>query len=62
MPTKKIKTQINYYVQSIIAYIKLEWLKQRTNKNHFAMKAQIYLAAQQVAYTELQKLSTPRVA
>jgi len=26
------------------------------------MKAQIYIAAQQAAYTELQKLSTPRAA
>jgi hypothetical protein len=43
---------------SIVAYIKLEWLKQRTNKNHFAMKAQIYLAAQ----TELAVLSKPRTA
>lgn len=61
-PTKKVKTQMSHYVLSIAAYIKLEWLKQRTNKNHFAMKAQIYLAAQQAAYMELQKLSTPRAA
>jgi hypothetical protein len=61
-PTKTIKTQTNHYVLSIVAYIKLEFLKQRTNKNHFAMKAQIYLAAQQAAYTELKKLSTPRAA
>jgi hypothetical protein len=61
-PTKTIKTQMNHYVLSIVAYIKLEWLKQRTNKNHFAMKAQIYLAAQQAAYAELKRLSTPRTA
>jgi hypothetical protein len=46
----------------IVAYIKLKFLKQRTKKNHFAMKAQIYLAAQQAAYKELKKLSTPRAA
>ncbi len=40
-PTKTIKTQTNHYVLSIVAYVKLEWLKQRTQKNHFAMKAQI---------------------
>jgi hypothetical protein len=45
---------------SIVAYIKLEWLKQRTHKNHFAMKAQIYLAAQKAAQTELEVLSQPR--
>jgi len=61
-PTKTIKTQTNHYMPSILAYIKLEFLKQRTKKNHFAMKAQIYLAAQQAAYAELQKLSTPRAA
>lgn len=61
-PTKTIKTQTNHYVLSIVAYIKLEWLKQRHKKNHFAMKTQIYLAAQQAAYAELKKLSTPRAA
>lgn len=61
-PTKKIKTQTNHYVLSIVAYVKLEWLKQRTNKNHFAMKAQIYLAAQKAAHAELVALSKPRRA
>ena len=61
-PTKKITTQTNHFVLSIIAYIKLEWLKQRTGKNHFAMKTQIYLAAQQVAYNELKNLSTNNAA
>jgi hypothetical protein len=61
-PTKTIKTQTNHYVLSIIAYVKLEWLKQRTQKNHFAMKAQIYLAAQKAAQAELAILSRPRSA
>jgi hypothetical protein len=47
---------------SIIAYVKLEWLKQRTQKNHFAMKAQIYLATQKAAQAELAILSRPRSA
>ena len=59
-PTKKVETQTNHFVLSIVAYIKLEWLKQRTGKNHFAMKTQIYLAAQQAAYKELKNLSTPK--
>ena len=58
-PTKTTKTQTNHYVLSIVAYVKLEWLKQRTHKNHFAMKAQIYLAAQKAAHTELAVLSRP---
>ena len=61
-PTKKAKTQMNHFVLSIVAYVKLEWLKQRTGKNHFAMKTQIYLAAQQAAYKELKNLSTPKAA
>ncbi len=57
-PTKTIKNQTNHYVLSIVAYIKLKFLKQRTNKNHFAMKAKIYLAAQ----AELAVLLKPRRA
>jgi len=61
-PTKTTKTQTNHYVLSIVAYIKLEWLKQRTNKNHFAMKTQIYLAAQKAAQNELMELTKPKRA
>ena len=61
-PTKTIHTQTNHFILSIVAYAKLEWLKQRTGTNHFAMKAKIYLAAQQAAYDELKKLSTPMAA
>jgi len=61
-PTKNIKTQANHFILSIVAYVKLEWLKQRTGSNHFAMKNKIYLAAQQAAYEELKNLSTPKAA
>ena len=61
-PTKTIKTQTNHFVLSIVAYLKLEFLKQRTKKNHFAMKTQIYLAAQKAAYLELNELMNPRKA
>jgi DDE superfamily endonuclease len=57
-PTKIIKTQLNHFMLSIVAYAKMEWLKQRTGSNHFAMKTKIYLAAQQAAYQELKRLST----
>ena len=36
--------------------------KQRTGSNHFEMKNIIYLAAQQPAYKELKKSSTPNAA
>jgi len=61
-PTKTVKTQSNHFVLSILAYIKMEWLKQRTNQNHFAMKARIYQAALKAAQAELLKLSTPVAA
>lgn len=61
-PTKIIKTQTNHFILSIVAYVKLEWLKQRTGLNHFAMKNKIYLAAQQAAYKELKNLARPKAA
>lgn len=57
-PTKTIKTQMNHFILSIIAYIKMEFVKLRTKKNHFAMKNKIYEAAQKLAYNEFKKLST----
>ncbi len=45
-----------------LAYAKLEWLKERNNINHFAMKTKIYPAALKAAYEELKNLSTPKAA
>lgn len=61
-PTKTIKTQTNHFMLAIIAYVKLEWLKQRTNQNHFALKQRIYQAGLIAARNELLKLSTPSAA
>jgi hypothetical protein len=61
-PTKRIKTQTNHDVLSIVAFLQLENLKKRKNKNHFAMKPQIYLAAQKAARTELAVSSKTRRA
>ena len=61
-PTKTAKTQSNHFVLSILAYVKMEWLKQRTNQNHFAMKARIYQAALKAAHNELLRLSTHKAA
>jgi len=61
-PTKIIKTQSNHLFYPSLAYVKLEGLKQRTNQNHFAMKAKIYQAALKAARNELLKLSTPKAA
>jgi hypothetical protein len=61
-PTKTVKTQSNHFILSILAYVKMEWLKQRTNQNHFAMKARIYQVALKAAHSELLRLSTPKAA
>jgi hypothetical protein len=58
-PTHTVRTQSNHFMLAILAYVKLEWLKQRHSKNHFALKQKIYQAALKGAYTELRKLSTP---
>ena len=61
-PTKKIKTQKNHFILSIVAYIKLEFIKLRPGKNSFSIKSHIYLKTQQAAYAALKKLSTTNAA
>jgi len=58
-PTKTIRTQTNHFMLSILAYVKLEWLKIRNGMNHFAMKTAIYVAALKAARQQLSVLSTP---
>ena len=58
-PTNRVKTQEAHYTASMIAFIKLERLKVRTNKNHYAIKNEIWLKAVKAAWKELDKLSTP---
>ncbi|MCA1841546.1 MAG: transposase [Actinobacteria bacterium] len=55
-PTRTVRTQTNHVVASLLAYVKLEQLRMRTRKNHFAMKAQLYLRAIKSAFQELQQL------
>jgi hypothetical protein len=61
-PTHTIKAQTKHFILSILAYAKLEWLKERYNMNHFAMKTKIYQTALKAAYEELKNLSTPSAA
>jgi len=58
-PTSKIKTQQAHFTASMIAFVKLERLKIRNNKNHYAMKHEIWLVAVKAAWKELDNLSTP---
>ena len=57
-PTKTITTQQAHFTASMIAYLKLERLKIRNQKNHYAMKSQIWLEATKAAWKQLDKLST----
>jgi hypothetical protein len=50
------RTQSNYVFASIYGYIKLELLKYATKRNHFALKAKIYLFSIQTAMTSFQEL------
>ena len=57
-PAHTERTQSNHVFAAILAYVKLEMLKQATNLNHFAMKTKIYMASMitaKAAYQELWK-------
>lgn len=58
-PTKVEQTQQAHFTASMIAYAKFERLKIRHNKNHYAMKNEMFILATRTAWQELFKLSTP---
>ncbi|POZ49685.1 hypothetical protein AADEFJLK_04530 [Methylovulum psychrotolerans] len=55
-PTRTVITQNNHIFMSIYAVFKLECLKIKHKTNHFAMRAKLFIKANQMAYEELQKL------
>ena len=55
-PTKTVRTQSNHVFASLCAFFKFERLRMKTNLNHFALKAKIYLKAGKAALKELQEL------
>lgn len=55
-PVKTIRTQQNHLFASICAFVKLERLKVVEKKNHFALKASLYIKATQAAFKELTLL------
>jgi hypothetical protein len=57
-PTKRVISQANHLFCSLISYCKLELLKIKTATNHFAMKHQLILKANQASYFELLKLQS----
>ena len=57
-PTRTETTQTNHFVAALWAFVKIELLKVQTKKNHYQLKSQLYFAALNVAFLELQKLKT----
>ena len=55
-PTKTLKTQQSHFIASILAYVKMERLKVRNSKNHFALKSLMIINATRAAWITLQKL------
>jgi len=55
-PTRTETTQTNHFVAALWSFVKIELLKVQTNKNHYQLKAQLYLVALQQAFQELRSL------
>jgi hypothetical protein len=55
-PTRTETTQTNHFVAALWSFVKIELLKVQTNKNHYQLKAQLYLAALEHAFIELRSL------
>lgn len=60
-PTQKVQTQTSHFIASIMAFVKLERVQVRKQKNHFALKNLLLIQATKAAYREFQKLSTPQM-
>lgn len=55
-PTRTERTQSNHLFASLCAYVKLESLKLKTTRNHFALKTQLYVSALRSAFDHLHEL------
>ena len=60
-PTRTPTTQTNHFVAALWTFTKLELLKVRTNKNHYALKTHLYLSALQQAFETLCQLEPVRL-
>ena len=57
-PARAIDRQSAHLFASVCAFAKFERLKIKEQKNHFALKGQLYIKALQAAFAELQRLQT----
>lgn len=55
-PASRPSSQIKHILCSLYGYIKLEWMKLTTKKNHFALRSSMYLAALRSSQQQLQTL------
>ena len=55
-PTRTRVSQSNHLFAALCAYIKLESLKLKTRRNHFALKTKIYFSALRSAFEQLQQM------
>jgi hypothetical protein len=53
-----VTAQNNPVFMAIYAVFKLECLKIKHKVNHFALRAKLFIKANQLAYAELQKMKT----
>ena len=60
-PTRTPTTQTNHFVAALWSFTKLELLKTRTKKNHYALKTQLYVSALQQAFQALRDLQPVRL-
>ena len=60
-PTRTRTTQTNHFVAALWSFAKLELLKVRTKKNHYALKTHLYLSALQHAFGALRQLEPVRL-
>jgi hypothetical protein len=60
-PTRTPTTQTNHFVAALWSFAKLELLKVRTKKNHYALKTHLYISALQSAFDVLQQLEPTRL-
>ena len=61
-PTRTLRTQQSHFIASILAYVKLERLKVKNTKNHFALKSLMMVNATKAAWITLQKLQGKKAA
>jgi hypothetical protein len=55
-PTRTLRTQQAHFIASILAYVKMERVKAKNSKNHFALKSLMMVNATKAAWVTLQKL------